>query len=69
MFGEKVGRLHVEKQDLDKIQTRKVKALKKRKRGDDDANDEGNFTSFESSVSSIIIELHRDHFEQLNHNY
>jgi ribosome production factor 2 len=40
VFGEKVGRLHVEKQDLDKIQTRKVKALKKRKRGDDDANDE-----------------------------
>ena len=40
VFGEKVGRLHVEKQDLDKIQTRKVKALKKRKRGNDDANDE-----------------------------
>ena len=40
VFGEKVGRLHVEKQDLDKIQTRKVKALKKRKRSNDDANDD-----------------------------
>ena len=41
VFGEKVGRLHVEKQDLEKIQTRKVKALKKRKRGnDEEANNE-----------------------------
>ena len=41
VFGEKVGRLHVEKQDLEKIQTRKMKALKKRKR-DDDNNDDNN---------------------------
>ncbi|XP_041354756.1 ribosome production factor 2 homolog [Gigantopelta aegis] len=30
-FGTKLGRIHMEKQDLDKLQTRKLKGLKKRK--------------------------------------
>jgi ribosome production factor 2 len=42
VFGDKLGRLHVEKQDLGKIQTRKMKGLKagKRKREGDGEADE-----------------------------
>eukprot|EP00658_Telonema_sp_P-2_P077571 TRINITY_DN7042_c0_g1_i2.p1 TRINITY_DN7042_c0_g1~~TRINITY_DN7042_c0_g1_i2.p1 ORF type:complete len:301 (+),score=94.39 TRINITY_DN7042_c0_g1_i2:146-1048(+) len=39
VFGEKLGRLHMEKQDLNKLQTRKMKGLK-RSRGDDDDDDD-----------------------------
>ena len=42
VFADKVGRLHMGKQDLEKLQLRKVKALKKfagkRKRDDEDDN-------------------------------
>ena len=41
-MGDKVGRLHMTKQDLGKIQTRKMKGLKKGKgesAGDDDGDD------------------------------
>lgn len=30
-FGEKIGRVHMERQDFEKLQTRKMKALKKTK--------------------------------------
>lgn len=41
-MGDKVGRVHVDKQDLGKLQTRKMKGLKRaRKQGDDDDEGEG----------------------------
>ena len=39
MFRDQVGRLHMGKQDLSKLQLRKVKALKKRKREDEDVSE------------------------------
>jgi len=38
-MGDKIGRIHVGKQDLTQLQTRKMKGLK-RSRGDADAGDE-----------------------------
>jgi ribosome production factor 2 len=35
-MGDKIGRIHVGKQDLNQLQTRKVKALKKRRRDESD---------------------------------
>lgn len=40
MFGSKLAQIHLGKQSLDKIQTRKVKALKKTKIGNKRANSE-----------------------------
>lgn len=37
-FGTKFGRVHMQKQDLSKLQTRKMKGLRKRKAADVDAN-------------------------------
>ncbi len=39
-LGDAMGRLHMEKQEIGKIQTRKIKGLKKRK-GEDDAGAAG----------------------------
>jgi ribosome production factor 2 len=36
-MGDKRGRIHLEKQELNKIATKKMKGLKKRKRGDDES--------------------------------
>lgn len=38
MMGDKIGRIHVGKQDLDQMQTRKMKGLKRRR--DEDGDDE-----------------------------
>lgn len=35
MMGDKVGRIHMGKQDLANLQTRKMKALKRDRSGDD----------------------------------
>lgn len=37
-FGTKFGRVHMQKQDLSKLQTRKMKGLRKRKAADVDTN-------------------------------
>jgi ribosome production factor 2 len=34
-MGDKIGRIHTGKQDLSKLQSRKMKGLKKRGRGED----------------------------------
>ncbi|KAI8610610.1 Brix domain-containing protein [Chytriomyces sp. MP71] len=39
-IGDKVGRIHMDKQDLSKLQTRKMKGLKRARKGDDDQGDD-----------------------------
>eukprot|EP00656_Telonema_subtile_P022041 TRINITY_DN2308_c0_g1_i3.p1 TRINITY_DN2308_c0_g1~~TRINITY_DN2308_c0_g1_i3.p1 ORF type:complete len:311 (+),score=51.68 TRINITY_DN2308_c0_g1_i3:196-1128(+) len=38
VFGETMGRLHMQKQDLEKLQTRKMKGLKRGRNGEDDSD-------------------------------
>ena len=39
VFGETLGRLHMEPQDLNKLQTRKMKGLKRGRHADEDEDD------------------------------
>ena len=40
IIGDKIGRIHTGKQDLNKLQTRKMKGLKTGKRGAEDMGDD-----------------------------
>jgi ribosome production factor 2 len=41
VFGEKIGRLHMQRQDMDTLQTRKMKGLKVSKKDREEQEDEG----------------------------
>ncbi|KAJ1920388.1 rRNA-binding ribosome biosynthesis protein rpf2 [Mycoemilia scoparia] len=51
-MGDKMGRIHLGRQDLDKIQTRKVKALKNKRPSEDDGDDQFGSASQGSSKAA-----------------
>ena len=51
LLGDKLGRVHVDRQDLDQLQSRKMKGLKKRPAGfDSGEEDEEDFSEEETPV-------------------
>jgi len=57
IMGDKVGRIHMGKQDLGELQTRKMKGLKRSRGGDDD--DEGAMSADEEADGGVEVKKAR----------
>ncbi|KAF8467737.1 Brix domain-containing protein [Kalaharituber pfeilii] len=53
IMGDKIGRIHTGKQDLSKLQSRKMKGLKRSKGGDDEDEEEGGNVDVDDDVTMV----------------
>lgn len=59
LLGDKIGRIHVGKQDIGKLQTRKMKGLKSRydQDGDDGSDDDGDESELDEATTAFADEI------------